>query len=154
MTSFVNELEFVRLTPDASPPERAYGESAAWDLYCYYRGEGGRFHTHTIAPGSTRVIGTGLALRPPSGSVILICSRSGFATRGVFVANAPGVVDPDYIGEIKVILFNGGMEPHYVRHGDRIAQALIVPLTVCKLIERPALPPTERGERGFGSTGA
>lgn len=143
----------VRLSKEAHLPSRAYGESAAWDISAMLLNDAGRPFTATLAPNSTRLIGTGLALRPPSGHVILICSRSGLATRSIFVANAPGVVDPDYTGEIKVALYNGGMEPHYVKHGDRIAQALILPLLVCEIIERRSLDPTERGERGFGSSG-
>jgi len=83
----------------------------------------------------------------------MVCSRSGLASRGIFVANAPGIVDPDYTGEIKVILFNGSQEPHYVRQGDRIAQVLIIPFFEPGFAEVDRFPPTERGERGFGSSG-
>jgi len=146
-------LEVLRLSPKANLPIRAYGESAAWDLHAHLLNDAGRPFTVTLAPHSTRVVGTGLALRAPSGCLILICSRSGLATRSIFVANAPGVVDPDYTGEIRVALYNGGMEPHYVKHGDRIAQALVLPLCVCDILEVKSFPTTERGERGFGSSG-
>jgi dUTP pyrophosphatase len=72
----------------------------------------------------------------------------------VFVANAPGIVDPDYTGEIRIILFNGGIEPFFIKHGDRIAQLLVVPFAAPSVVEIEGLPETPRGERGFGSTGA
>lgn len=146
-------LEALRLHADALLPTLAYGESAAWDLHAYLMSSEKRPLNITIPPHQTRLIGTGLAMRPPRGSVILVCSRSGLASKSVFVTNAPGIVDPDYTGEIKVALHNAGFEAHYVKHADRIAQALIVPLTVCELHEVENLPTTERGERGFGSTG-
>jgi dUTP pyrophosphatase len=93
-------------------------------------------------------------MRPAPGHVILVCSRSGFAVRGIFVANAPGIVDPDYTGEIQVILFNGSTEPHYVKHGDRIAQVLVVPFLANDIVEVDAFDTTARGDKGFGSTGA
>jgi dUTP pyrophosphatase len=142
-----------KLRDDAALPIRAYDASAAYDLVAYLKNEGGQTFILTIPPNTTKLIRTGLAMRPTSGNLILVCSRSGLATRGIFVANAPGVVDPDYTGEIKVILFNGGMEPHYVRHGDRIAQALIVPYTTGGIVEVSAFGETARGERGFGSSG-
>lgn len=150
----VAALSIVRLSPDAQFPTRAYKESAALDLSAHLLSSpGGHTFTLTIQPNSVKLIGTGLAMRPAPNHLILICSRSGLATRGVFVANAPGVVDPDYTGEIKVALFNGGMEPHYVKHQDRIAQALIVPFIVGDIEELSEFPPTARGERGFGSSG-
>jgi len=146
-------LTFTKLHPEAAPPIRAYGSSAAWDLAAFLKTPEGRYRTLTLAPRSTILIPTGLSLLAPPGSVLLICSRSGLAARSVFVTNSPGVVDPDYVGEIKVLLSNGGMEPYYVQHGDRVAQALIVGLVNCTLAESAALQLTERGDKGFGSTG-
>lgn len=148
------DLEILRLNALASEPFRAYAESAAYDLSACLVNDGGRPFTATIAPSTTKLIGTGFAFRPPPGHLILICSRSGLAANGVFVANAPGVVDPNYTGEIKVILYNGSLEPYYVRHTDRIAQALVVPFTAPNLHFVTEFPLTERGDKGFGSTGA
>ena len=145
-------LQVYRITSDATLPTRAYDSSAAYDLYASLRREGRDFTT-TIPPRGNRVIGTGLVMLAPPGHVLLICSRSGLAVRSVFVTNAPGVIDPDYVGEIKVILYNGGLEPHYVKHGDRIGQALVLPLPNVQLVETSKLPDSERGSRGFGSTG-
>ena len=148
------ELEVLYMHHAASAPFRAYEESAAWDLSACLLNDANRPMTATIAPGTTKLIGTGLALRAPLGHLILICSRSGLASKGVFIANAPGVVDPDYTGEIKAILFNGSQEPYYIRHGDRIAQALVVPFAALALREVDEFPATIRGGKGFGSSGS
>lgn len=84
----------------------------------------------------------------------MVVSRSGLALRGIFVTNAPGILDPDYRGEIEVLLYNGGHEAHYVKHGDRIAQLIFAPFTPASVREVEALSETERGAKGFGSTGA
>lgn len=146
-------LEVMFLEDDATLPTRAYQESAGYDLYAYLLNDARRPMTAAIAPRSTRIVRTGIALRPPRGHCVLVCSRSGLAACGVLVANSPGVIDPDYTGEIKVILYNGGIEPYYVRHGDRIAQALVVRFAACDLIRVNQFPPSERGDRGLGSTG-
>lgn len=146
-------LNVMRLTAEAKLPVRAYPDSAAYDLFAHLLTPGGHSFILTLPPNSVKLIGTGIALRPPPGHLVLVCSRSGYATNGIFVANAPGVVDPDYTGEIKVILYNGSMEPFYVRHGDRIAQALVTQFNHCELQEVNEFPPTLRGDKGFGSTG-
>lgn len=147
-------LAYVKLNVEAAVPYLAYGESAAYDLSACLLREDGRPNTAILPPRNTKAIPTGLALRPPPGHLILICSRSGMALeRSIFVANSPGVVDPTYTGEIKVLLYNGGFETYYVKHGDRIAQALVVPYAALPLKEEEALPPTTRGSRGFGSSG-
>lgn len=147
-------LEVLRLHENVPLPVRAYGESAAFDLSAYLMGAAGRERTATVGPGITQAIPTGICLRPPRGYCVLVCSRSGFAGDGVFVANAPGVVDPDYTGEIKVLLINAGLKPFYVKHGMRIAQAMVVPFLAPPIKEVKSFPPTERGAQGFGSTGA
>jgi len=83
----------------------------------------------------------------------MVVSRSGLAGIGVFVTNAPGIIDPDYRGEIKVLLYNGGFQAHYVQHGDRIAQLIIAPFVPATCREVQLLTETARGEAGFGSTG-
>src|SRR5262245_14386982 len=148
------ELEIKLLEKEAIKPSLAYAESAGYDLSAFLLNDAARPMTLTIMPHTTKVIRTGLALRPPPGHIILICSRSGYASRGVFVANAPGVVDPDYTGEIKVALFNGSLDPFYVKHRDRIAQAIIVPFIAPVLRPVEDFPITERGSHGFGSSDA
>lgn len=146
-------LTIMRLVSNAEVPTRAYPESAAFDISAHLQTPGGHKSVLTIPPNAVKLIGTGLAMRPAPGYVVLVCSRSGLATRGLFVANAPGVVDPDYIGEIKVALYNGGSEAHYVKHNDRIAQVLVVPFHNGTIVEVDAFETTARGDKGFGSTG-
>jgi dUTP pyrophosphatase len=69
------------------------------------------------------------------------------------VANAPGVIDPDYRGEIKVLLYNGGYRAEYVNHGERVAQLLVIPFNLIPLLEVEALSFTGRDTKGFGSSG-
>lgn len=128
--------------------------SVGYDLFACIKTESGRDSTRIIPAQHTVAIGCGVSLVPPRGCFLLVCSRSGLASHGVFVANAPGVIDPDYTGEVMVLLFNGGWQPYYVKHGDRIAQILVMlcPLTptINPITE---LPQTDRGNHGFGSTG-
>jgi dUTP pyrophosphatase len=80
--------------------------------------------------------------------------RSGLALKNqITITNSPGTLDPDFRGPIKVILFNLGKEPFYVKNGDRVAQAVICPVFKPEIIEVNELEKTERGEKGFGSTG-
>jgi len=108
----------------------------------------------SLAPGERRVVPTGLALEIPSGHEGQVRPRSGLAARhGVALVNAPGTVDSDYRGEVKVILVNLGREPVTFVRGDRIAQLVIAPVAraVVEVVED--LSDTGRGAGGFGSTG-
>lgn len=147
------ELEFLRLHPAAKPPIRALPESAAFDVHALLLSETERPIKRMVSTRTTVLIPTGIAVRAPVGHIILVCSRSGYATKSVFVANSPGVIDPDYTGEVKVLLYNGGFEPYYVEHEHRIAQLLILPLPSVGAREVKKFPSTVRGTRGFGSTG-
>lgn len=107
-----------------------------------------------IAPGAVAMIPTGLALALPAGYEAQIRPRSGLAAHhGITVLNAPGTVDADYRGEIKVLLINHGKASFAVRRGDRIAQMVVAPVSAVTLIEMEELDGTERGEGGHGSTG-
>lgn len=108
----------------------------------------------TINPGRTGLIPTGLKLAVPRGFEAQIRPRSGLAANsGIGLLNSPGTVDPDYRGEIMVILINLGEDPFTVGRGDRIAQMVICPVPRARLVEVAKLPPTKRGEGGFGHTG-
>lgn len=108
-----------------------------------------------LAPGARALVPTGLAIALPDGYEAQIRPRSGLAARdGVTVLNTPGTVDADYRGEVKVILINLGDGPFTVSRGMRIAQMVIAPVTQARMVESDTLPETERGEGGFGSTGA
>jgi dUTP diphosphatase len=108
-----------------------------------------------LAPMERRAVPTGLALAVPPGYEVQVRPRSGLALRhGVTVANAPGTIDSDYRGELMVIVVNLGAEPFTVRRGERIAQLVVAPVVQAAFALRDALPDSERGAGGFGSTGA
>lgn len=110
----------------------------------------------TIAPGGRATIPTGIRVAIPRGFEGQVRSRSGLAHRdGVFVLNAPGTIDPDYRGEICVILCNMGEQSITINSGDRIAQLVIAPAVQVEFdkVLVSELDETERGEGGFGSTG-
>ena len=107
-----------------------------------------------LAPGGRATIPTGLAIALPPGYEAQIRPRSGLAARrGVTVLNAPGTIDADYRGEIKVVLANLGAEPFAVERGMRIAQMVVAPVARVAWNEVGALPESARGGGGFGSTG-
>jgi dUTP pyrophosphatase len=107
-----------------------------------------------LPPGGRAAIPTGLMVGLPVGHELQIRPRSGLAlNQGILVANAPGTVDEDYRGEIKVILMNGGADPFVVTRGMRIAQAVLAPVTRIVWREVSVLDETARGAGGFGSTG-
>lgn len=108
----------------------------------------------TLAPGARALVPTGLALALPEGHEGQVRPRSGLAARhGVTVLNAPGTVDADYRGEVKVILVNHGDEPFVVSRGDRIAQLVVAAVTRAEPVLVADLDETDRGAGGFGSTG-
>ena len=108
----------------------------------------------TLRPLEKILIPTGLHIQLPKGNVGLICPRSGLAIKeGITVLNAPGIIDEDFIGEIKVILINLSNKNVIINNGDRIAQLIITNYFQVKLEETDKLSLTERGEGGFGHTG-
>ena len=110
--------------------------------------------TFTLESLERRLVPTGLAFALPDGTEAQIRPRSGLAyRRGVTIVNTPCTIDCDYRGEIKIPLINLDGEPQEVMHGERVAQLLVA--RVAKIVWEPVaeLPPTERGEGGFGSTG-
>lgn len=108
----------------------------------------------TLAPGKWTAVGTGLYLEIPRGFVAQVCPRSGLALKhGVSVLNAPGIIDSDYRGEVKVLLVNHDSLRYTVKKGDRIAQLVFVPVVQVQMKLIDQLTATDRGEGGFGSTG-
>ena len=108
----------------------------------------------TLAPGGRVMIPTGIAIALPRGSEAQVRPRSGLAIRhGVTVLNAPGTIDADYRGEVKVILVNLGEEDFVIRRGERIAQLVIAPVVQAAWVEVESLDETPRGAGGFGSMG-
>lgn len=99
-------------------------------------------------------VGTGVAVAIPDGHVGLVSPRSGLAARhGIGVANGPGIVDAGYRGELRVILINHGQNAVKIERGERIAQLVVVPMVEIEFEEVGELPPSGRGDGGFGSTG-
>lgn len=141
------DLRFQRLGEHALDlPAYATTGSAGLDL-CAAR-------AHRIEPGQRQLVGTGFAIALPSNCEGQIRPRSGLAARsGVTVLNAPGTIDADYRGEVKVLLINLGLEPVDIEPGDRIAQLVVAPVSRLRLVEVETLPSTDRGAGGFGSTG-
>lgn len=109
----------------------------------------------TIPSGECQMIATGVHMMIPDGFEVQIRSRSGLAAKhGICVLNAPGTIDCDYRGEVRVILANHGPKKHTIISGDRIAQGVISAAPQCKIVRAHSMRfDTERGEKGFGSTG-
>ena len=141
------ELAVQRLRADAVLPERAYSGDAGLDLSACDRVE--------LAPGERAIVGTGLAIAIPEGFAGFVQPRSGLADRhGISIVNAPGLIDSGYRGELKVILLNTDADERFVvEPGMRIAQLVVLEVPELALVESEALPGTERGVRGHGSSG-
>lgn len=107
-----------------------------------------------LPPGGRFAVSTGLSLAIPDDYVGMVCPRSGLALKhGITVLNAPGIIDSDYRGEVKVILINLSDQEYLVKKGDRIAQLILTPVFQSRLRETEVLSDTVRGSGGFGSTG-
>lgn len=141
------ELRFKLLDPAAQVPERAHADDAGLDLRSIEAVE--------IGPGERASVGTGLAVEIPAGHGGLVLPRSGLAARhGIALVNAPGLIDPGYRGEVRVLLLNTDRQAAFaVEPGERIAQLLIVPFASLTPVEAPELNDSARGEGGFGSSG-
>ena len=108
-----------------------------------------------LAPGARALVPTGLRLAVPEGFEAQIRPRSGLALRhGLMLPNSPGTIDSDYRGELQIIVMNGGGEPVRIERGMKIAQLVLHPVPRVAWRECAELDATERGEGGFGSTGA
>ena len=107
-----------------------------------------------LEPGARAAVPTGLCLAIPTGFEVQVRPRSGLALKhGITVANAPGTIDSDYRGEVKVLLINLGAEPFTIRRGERIAQMIVAPVPRALFNAVDSLDETARGAGGFGSTG-
>lgn len=107
----------------------------------------------TVEPGARALIPTGLTMAVPRGFGGFVLARSGLAAKsGIALANGVGLIDSDYRGEVKVAVVNLSDKPFTVRDGDRIAQFLLLPTPLFRVLETEALEETARGAGGFGST--
>lgn len=140
-------VELLRLDPDIPLPRRAHAGDAGVDLCSTV--------DITLAPGSRALVGTGIAVALPLGTVGLVHPRSGLAAKtGLSLVNTPGTVDAGYRGEIKICLINH--DPHTpidIHRGDRIAQLLVQRVELVDFVEVDSLDDTSRGTNGHGSSG-
>lgn len=140
------QLPIRRLRPDAQVPTRAYDGDAGIDLAACERVE--------LGPGERALVPTGLAVAIPPGFAGYVQPRSGLATKhGISIVNTPGLVDSGYRGELLVNLLNTDpRETFVVEPGMRIAQLVVLEVPAVEPVEVDALPASERGDRGFGSS--
>ncbi len=139
-------IQIMKLDPDALLPSKAHPTDAGYDLFAA--------EAVTVQPGESALVGTGIAMALPAATEAQVRPRSGIALKHqVTVLNAPGTIDADYRGEVKVILINHGRSPFQIEKGMKIAQMVIAPVLPTSLAEVPELNETVRGEGGFGSSG-
>ena len=145
----MTQVRVLRLAnnPDLPLPTRGTSGSAGFDLASAEQ-------DFVLAPGERRLVSTGLAIELPPGWEGQVRPRSGLALRfGLTMPNAPGTIDSDYRGELKVILQNGGTQLVTIARGDRIAQVVFARYEVPELVDVMELEVSARGPGGFGSTG-
>ena len=144
----MNPISVKRLVPNAVIPTYGSAEAAGADLYACIS------EPAVIAPGESAWIPTGIALELPKGYVGLIYARSSLGTkRGLAPANKVGVIDSDYRGEIRVVLYNHSKLEQRIEPNERIAQLVITPVITPGFVEADSLSDTVRADNGFGSTG-
>jgi dUTP pyrophosphatase len=141
------ELPVTRLKERAVLPTRAHEGDAGLDLYAC--------EVAHIGPGERWSVGTGVGVQIPDGHAGLVLPRSGLARdHGISLVNSPGLIDSGYRGELRVLLLNNDpAETFRIAVGDRIAQLLLVPISLADPTEVDALTETVRGRGGFGSSG-
>lgn len=142
------EIQFQRLSEKATLPARAHEGDAGMDLCAA--------EAASIGPGQRVQVGTGLAVEIPEGWAGMVLPRSGLALKnGISLVNAPGLIDPGYRGEIRVLLLNTDASSEFkVAVGDRVAQLVLTPFSTARPVEAGGLSGSERGSAGFGSSGA
>ena len=140
----MNTLRVKRISDDATLPTRGSSGAVGYDL--------ARIEDFVLDTQSHLLVPTGLGFQLPNGVYGRVAPRSGLAVRhGVHIG--AGVIDPDYMGEVKVAMFNLGLEPVEFKKGDRIAQLILERCEVPDVLEVDILVSTSRGEGGVGSTG-
>ncbi len=139
-------IPLLKLDVDLPTPSHSHPGDGGTDLYS-------RIDT-VLEPRERQMVPTGIAVAVPEGYAGLVVPRSGLASPpGIGVVNGPGLLDSGYRGEVNVILINHGFEAFSITRGDRIAQLVVIPAVVQEFVEVDELPPSTRGDGGFGSTG-
>jgi dUTP pyrophosphatase len=144
----VDQFHVRLLHPAAQPPARTRPGDAAYDLHC--------LEAFSLWPRERTTVSTGVAIALPPFIAGLVLPRSGLAAEhGISLVNSPGLIDPSYRGELRVVLVNHGDARFEAHAGDRIAQLLLVPFLSPEVAVVDELPPSrdDRGENGFGSSG-
>lgn len=143
------DVKITRCHPEATLPRPAIDGAACLDLCAV-----DLIEPISVSDGRPALIRTGIKVEVPEDHALLIFSRSGHGFKSdVRLANAVGVIDPKYIGEVMVKLTKDGPGAYTIAPGERIAQAMLIKTEAINWVEVDALAPTERGEGGFGSTG-
>ena len=138
----------IKVLPGGMPPRRMSSGAVGYDIFARLE------EAIILKPGERRKVPAGFAIEVPDGFEAQIRPRSGLAIKyGLTMLNSPGTIDPDYRGEVQVILANLGEQDIIIENGDRIAQMIIAPVADAQLEIAENLSPTSRGEKGFGSTG-
>ena len=144
----MSTIRVKKLHPNAVLPTYGSSQAVGADLYACLEAP------VTIQPGEVFWVPTGIALEVPAGCAGLVYARSSMgAKRGLAPANKVGVVDPDYRGEVRVVLLNHSNQPQTLEPGERVAQFVITPVLTPAYVESDELSDTSRGTGGFGSTG-
>lgn len=144
-------VKIKKLYEDAIIPTRGSEYAAGYDLYTHL----GEYDAIHILPHETVKIGTGVAIQPPKDTFGAVFARSGLATKqGLRPANCVGVCDYDYTGEYIVAIHNDSNEERVIENGERIGQVVFIPYMNVSFVEVEELEETDRGDGGFGSTGA
>ena len=142
------KIQIKRINPEVKIPSYKTQGSSGMDLMAFLK------DPVTINPKSSELISTGISIAIPEDTEIQIRPRSGLAAKSnMSVLNTPGTIDSDYRGELKIILYNHGVDDFVVNNGDRIAQMVLMPVLKASFEEVEDLPNTIRGTGGFGSTG-
>ena len=142
-------VRFLRLdsNPDLALPARATEFSAGYDIRSAEPG-------FLLSSGEIKAVATGLVMELPQGIECQVRPRSGLAAKhGITLPNSPGTIDPDYRGEVKVLLQNGGPDGVWIERGERVAQLVFARFEAPPVEETEELSQTPRGSGGFGSTG-
>jgi dUTP pyrophosphatase len=139
-------VKIKKLHESAVVPKLATDGAACFDVVSMESG--------TVYAMQRKLFRTGLSFEVPQGFTLMLYSRSGHGMKGIRLANGTGIIDSDYRGEVSVALANDGAFEFHVHAGDRIAQAMILPVPAVEFVLADELTETARGAGGFGSTGA
>jgi len=150
MGSTVSQGIAIRLEPNAKAPVRATEGDAGADMFAYLGSSETSDSCITIAPGTLRIVDTGVGIKTPAGYGGFIMPRSSMRAKGIS-SNGVGLIDAGYRGTVKFVLQNHSQTPYVINHGDKIGQLVIQKVQIVEFVD--IWNDTERGTGGFGSTG-